>query len=86
MGANSLGARGLAVKNRNVVVPFAAGGNTTCWRAFAERMSHRLGQQFVIENKAGAGGTTGIVYMKKAPADGHAGGRDDTALRAMQSS
>jgi tripartite-type tricarboxylate transporter receptor subunit TctC len=34
-------------------------------------MSRRLGQQFVIENKAGAGGTTGIVYMTKAPADGY---------------
>jgi tripartite-type tricarboxylate transporter receptor subunit TctC len=55
-----------------VVVPFAAGGNTDVLaRIFAERMSHRLGQQFVIENKAGAGGTTGIVYMTKAPADGY---------------
>jgi tripartite-type tricarboxylate transporter receptor subunit TctC len=55
-----------------VVVPFAAGGNTDVLaRIFAERMSHRLGQQFVIENKAGAGGTTGIVYMSKAPADGY---------------
>src|SRR5262249_42221069 len=41
-----------------VVVPFAAGGNTDVLaRIFAERMSRRLGQQFVIENKAGAGGT-----------------------------
>src|SRR5262245_57864106 len=55
-----------------VVVPFAAGGNTDVLaRIFAERMSHRLGQQFLIENKAGAGGTTGIVSMTKAPADGY---------------
>src|SRR5215467_14659277 len=55
-----------------VVVPFAAGGNTDVLaRIFAERMSRRLGQQFVIENKAGAGGTTGIVSMTKAPADGY---------------
>jgi putative tricarboxylic transport membrane protein len=59
-------------KSVTVVVPFAAGGNTDVLaRIFAERMSHRLGQQFVIENKAGAGGTTGIVYMTKAPADGY---------------
>ena len=59
-------------KTVTVVVPFAAGGNTDVLaRIFAERMSHRLGQQFVIENKAGAGGTTGIVYMSKAPADGY---------------
>ena len=55
-----------------VVVPFAAGGNTDVLaRIFAERMSRRLGQQFVIENRAGAGGTTGIVSMTKAPADGY---------------
>jgi tripartite-type tricarboxylate transporter receptor subunit TctC len=55
-----------------VVVPFAAGGNTDVLaRIFAERMSRRLGQQFVIENKAGAGGTTGIVSMTKSPADGY---------------
>jgi len=55
-----------------VIVPFAAGGNTDVLaRIFAERMSHRLGQQFVIENRAGAGGTTGIVAMSKAPADGY---------------
>src|SRR5882672_9114649 len=55
-----------------VVVPFAAGGNTDVLaRIFAERMSRRLGQQFVIENKAGAGGTTGIVSMTKAPTDGY---------------
>src|SRR5215475_4430358 len=55
-----------------VVVPFAAGGNTDVLaRIFAERMSRRLGQQFVIENRAGAGGTTGIVSMTKSPADGY---------------
>ena len=55
-----------------IIVPFAAGGNTDVLaRIFAERMSQRFGQQFVIENKAGAGGTTGIAYMTKAPADGY---------------
>src|SRR5262249_17444636 len=55
-----------------VVVPFAAGGNTDVLaRIFAERMSRQLGQQFVIENRAGAGGTTGIAYMTKASADGY---------------
>jgi len=55
-----------------VIVPFAAGGNTDVLaRIFAERLSQRLRQQFVIENRAGAGGTTGIVYMTKATADGY---------------
>lgn len=56
----------------NVIVTFAAGGNAdTLGRIFAERMSARLGQQFVIENRAGAGGTTGIVAMTRAQADGY---------------
>lgn len=55
-----------------VIVTFAAGGNAdTLGRIFAERMSARFGQQFVIENRAGAGGTTGITAMTRAPADGY---------------
>jgi tripartite-type tricarboxylate transporter receptor subunit TctC len=55
-----------------VIVTFAAGGNAdTLARIFAERMSQRLGQQFVIENRAGAGGTIGITAMTRAPADGY---------------
>ena len=55
-----------------VMVPFAAGGNTDVLaRIFAERLSARLGQQFLIENRAGAGGTTGVVVMTKAVADGY---------------
>src|SRR5262245_8606730 len=42
-----------------VIVPFAAGGNTDVMaRIFAEHLGKRLGQQFVIENKPGAGGVT----------------------------
>lgn len=55
-----------------VIVTFGAGGNAdTLGRIFAERMSAKLGQQFVIENRAGAGGTTGIVAMSRAAADGY---------------
>ena len=55
-----------------VIVPFAAGGNTdVAARIFTERLSQRLGQQFVIENKSGAGGSLGISAMVKAPADGY---------------
>jgi tripartite-type tricarboxylate transporter receptor subunit TctC len=55
-----------------VIVPFGAGGNTDVLaRIYAERLSQRLGQQFVIENRAGAGGTTGLVAMTKAPPDGY---------------
>jgi tripartite-type tricarboxylate transporter receptor subunit TctC len=55
-----------------VIVPFAAGGNTdVLGRIFAERLSARLGQQFVIENKAGAGGVTGVAQALKATPDGY---------------
>ncbi len=55
-----------------VIVPFAAGGNTDVMaRIFGEHLSKRLGQQFVIENKAGAGGVTGLNVMAKSTPDGY---------------
>lgn len=55
-----------------VIVPFAAGGNVdVAARIFTERLSARLGQPFLIENKTGAGGSVGIKTMVNAPADGH---------------
>ena len=55
-----------------VIVPFAPGGNTDVMaRIFAEHLSRRLGQQFVIENKAGAGGVTGLNSAAKAAPDGY---------------
>jgi len=55
-----------------VIVPFAAGGNTDVLaRIFAQRLSARLGQQFVIENRSGAGSTTGIASMAKSTPDGY---------------
>ena len=59
-------------KTVTVIVPFGAGGNTDVLaRIYAERLSARLGQQFVIENRAGAGGTVGIASMTKAAPDGY---------------
>jgi tripartite-type tricarboxylate transporter receptor subunit TctC len=55
-----------------IIVPFAAGGNTDVMaRIFSEHLSKRLGQQFVVENKAGAGGITGLNAMTKAAPDGY---------------
>jgi tripartite-type tricarboxylate transporter receptor subunit TctC len=55
-----------------VIVPFAAGGNTDVMaRIFAEHLGRRLGKQFVIENKAGAGGVTGLNAAAKAAPDGY---------------
>ena len=55
-----------------VVVPFAAGGPTdTVARLVAEVMSKDLGQQVVIENVGGAGGTLGAARVAKAAPDGY---------------
>jgi tripartite-type tricarboxylate transporter receptor subunit TctC len=55
-----------------LVVPFAAGGpSDAIARLLGQSMSTTLGQQIVIENVAGAGGTTGAARLAKAEGDGH---------------
>jgi tripartite-type tricarboxylate transporter receptor subunit TctC len=55
-----------------IVVPFAAGGgNDVLARLLAQRMGAALGQQFVIENRPGAGGTLGARAVAKAAPDGY---------------
>ena len=55
-----------------IVVPFAAGGPTDIiTRLVSEPMSRSLGQQIVIENVVGAGGTVGVTRVKNAPPDGY---------------
>jgi tripartite-type tricarboxylate transporter receptor subunit TctC len=55
-----------------VVVPFAAGGPTdTVTRLVAEAMSKDLGQEIVVENVGGAGGTTGAARVAAAEPDGY---------------
>lgn len=55
-----------------MIVPFAAGGPTdVVARIVGEHMSRTLGQQVVIENVAGAGGTTGITRGAQATPDGY---------------
>jgi tripartite-type tricarboxylate transporter receptor subunit TctC len=55
-----------------LVVPFpAGGGNDALARLVAERMSKPLGQQVVVENRGGAGGTIATRAVAKGPADGY---------------
>lgn len=56
----------------HIVVPFLAGGSVdTVARLIGEKLGLRLGQQIVVENKAGAGGIVGAEYVARARADGH---------------
>ncbi|MEW5879677.1 MAG: tripartite tricarboxylate transporter substrate-binding protein [Pseudomonadota bacterium] len=55
-----------------MIVPFTAGGPTdTVGRSLALAMSKHLGQQVVIENVGGAGGTVGVTRAKNAAPDGY---------------
>jgi len=55
-----------------LVVPFAAGGSTdVVSRIIAQKMGESLGQQVIVENVAGAGGSTGAARVSKAEADGY---------------
>jgi tripartite-type tricarboxylate transporter receptor subunit TctC len=55
-----------------IIIPFAAGGVTDiAGRLIAQRLSERLGQQFFIENVAGAGGNLGMGMAARSPGDGY---------------
>jgi len=55
-----------------LMVPFPPGGSTDIVaRIVAQKLGTQLGQQFVIENRGGAGGTLGTAVVAKAPADGY---------------
>lgn len=55
-----------------LLVPFPPGGSTdTIARTLGAKLQERLGQPFVVENKAGATGTIGAAQVKRAPADGY---------------
>jgi tripartite-type tricarboxylate transporter receptor subunit TctC len=55
-----------------VIVPFAAGGNTDgIARMAAQRLRERLGKQFVVENRPGAGGAIAAEMVARAHPDGY---------------
>ncbi len=55
-----------------IIVPYAPGGNAdTVGRITAQALSTAIGQQFVVENKPGAGGAIGTELVAKSPPDGY---------------
>ena len=55
-----------------MIVPFPPGGGTdTVARPLAAKLAQILGQQVVIDNRGGAGGTIGAAAAAKAPPDGY---------------
>jgi tripartite-type tricarboxylate transporter receptor subunit TctC len=72
LGITGASAQNYPVRNITMVIPFAAGGPTdTVGRLIAEAMTKHLGQQVIIENLAGAGGTRAAGQVAKATPDGY---------------
>src|SRR5262245_277690 len=65
-------AQNYPTKPITMIVPFAAGGPTDALaRVVAQKMSEKLGQQIVVDNVAGAGGTIGVAKAARGAPDGY---------------
>jgi len=72
LAAPPLWAQKFPDKNVRIVVPFGTGGGTDVFaRLLAQRWSETYGQQFVVDNRPGAGSTLGTEHVARSPADGY---------------
>jgi tripartite-type tricarboxylate transporter receptor subunit TctC len=70
--ALSAAAQNYPARPVRIVIPLSPGGTTDVpGRIVAQKLSDTLGQQFFVENRAGAGGTIGADYVAKAAPDGY---------------
>jgi tripartite-type tricarboxylate transporter receptor subunit TctC len=65
-------AQGYPAKTVRLVAPYPPGGpNDLIARILAQKMTQALGQQWIVENRAGRGGNIGTEFVAKSPADGY---------------
>lgn len=70
--AQNIQAQPYPTKPVRIVVPTSpGGGNDFVARAAAQRLGDKLGQQFIVDNRPGAGGSIGTTIVAKAQADGY---------------
>ena len=84
--AGTAAAQQYPTKPLRLVVPFAPGGpNDILGRLVAQNLTQQLGQNVVVENRGGAGGTIGLEYTARLPGDGYSvamGGSSNLAVAA----
>jgi tripartite-type tricarboxylate transporter receptor subunit TctC len=72
LAAASASAQGYPTRPIRMLVPFAAGGTVDIVaRLVSANLAEDLGQQLIVENKGGAGGTIGAALLAKSPGDGY---------------
>src|SRR5437868_12410238 len=82
--AFAAGAQEYPIRPITLIVPYTAGGgNDLLARAAADKMSKTLGQQIVIENRGGAGGSIATRAVAKAEPDGYTLGLGGTGTLAI---
>ncbi len=71
-GTNLAFAQSFPTKPIRLIVPFPAGGTTDIFaRIVSQKLSENLGQQVIVDNRAGASGIIGTEILVKAPPDGY---------------
>ena len=84
LGANAAQAQTYPTRPITLLVPAAAGGgNDTVARVVAEKMGRLLGQQIVIENRPGAGGSLAARQVARSEPDGYTIGIGNPAVLAI---